>query len=64
MAGQIYSIGWSDEPFLIKNNPPDFKLDGFEFICWNTKPDGKGKNIYPNERHSFQVDTTLYAQWK
>lgn len=64
MSAQIKQTGYSDEPFLIQNNPPEFIVDGYEFICWNTKKDGSGTVINPNEFHNFQNDTTLYAQWK
>ena len=34
------------------------------FICWNTKKDGSGTNIYPNDEYEMpDRNVTLYAQW-
>lgn len=34
------------------------------FICWNTKKDGSGTNIYPNDEYEMpDGNVTLYAQW-
>lgn len=34
------------------------------FICWNTKKDGSGTNIYPNDEYEMpDENVTLYAQW-
>lgn len=46
--------------------------DGYSFKCWNTKPDGSGKNYYPDDEifYLFFVDgdfvskQTLYAVWE
>lgn len=62
MAGQQIQDGYSDEKFEVLNN--DFVNEGYDFVCWNTKPDGTGTNIYPNELIDVQNDITLYAQWK
>ena len=62
MTGQRIQTGYSDEPLEVLNN--DFVRDGYDFICWNTKPDGSGVNIYPNQSIDVQRDTVLYAQWK
>lgn len=62
MDGQKVLSGYSDIPFNIDNNT--FAVEGFEFVCWNTKADGTGTNIYPNDSVFFQTDTALYAQWK
>ena len=62
MGAQLQVTGYSDEQFEIANNK--FVNDGYEFVCWNTKADGTGTDIQPNELKYFQVDTTLYAKWK
>lgn len=64
MSGQIYNNGWTNEPFTVRNNPPEFVIDGFEFVCWNTKKDGSGTKYYPGDKFTIQTNTTLYAQWK
>lgn len=34
------------------------------FICWNTKKNGSGTNIYPNDEYEMpDGNVTLYAQW-
>lgn len=54
--------GWSDEDIQILNNT--FEVDGYEFVSWNTKADGSGEVIQPNDFKLIQKDITLYAQWK
>lgn len=62
MTGQRLQNGYSDVPLEVLNN--DFVRDGYDFVCWNTKPDGTGISIYPNQTIDVQNDITLYAQWK
>ena len=62
MTGQRIQTGYSDVPFEVLNN--DFVRDGYEFIGWNTKTDGSGTIVQPNQMIDVQKDTTLYAQWK
>ena len=62
MTGRRIQTGYSDVPFEVLNN--DFVLDGYEFIGWNTKADGSGTMVQPNQMIDVQKDTTLYAQWK
>jgi uncharacterized repeat protein (TIGR02543 family) len=41
-----------------------FQRDGYEFIGWNTQPDGTGEKYEAGETISLGSNTTLYAQWK
>lgn len=44
-----------------------FTRDGYEFLGWNTDPDGKGTAYAPDAIYGDDVgenDLTLYAQWK
>ena len=40
-----------------------FSRPGYEFICWNTKADGKGVNYEEGDVFCVASDITLYAQW-
>lgn len=40
-----------------------FTRDGYEFICWNTKPDGSGINYAIGDKICVSSDLTLYALW-
>lgn len=62
MTGQRIQTGYSDVPFEVLNN--DFVRDGYEFIGWNTQPNGSGTMIQPNQFIDVQKDMKLYAQWK
>ena len=62
MTGQRIQTGYSDVPLEVLNN--DFVRDGYEFIGWNTKADGTGNMLQPNQMIDVQKDITLYAQWK
>ena len=50
--------------YTIKQNA--FQKTGYEFIGWNTKADGSGKDYSPGDTFKWtaQSDLTLYAQWK
>jgi uncharacterized repeat protein (TIGR02543 family) len=41
-----------------------FQRDGYEFIGWNTLPDGTGEKHEVGDTFSLGSNTTLYAQWK
>lgn len=41
-----------------------FSRDGYEFIAWNTQPDGTGEKYEVGDTISLSANTTLYAQWK
>ncbi len=38
-------------------------LDGYDFLGWNTKPDGSGEKYTPGQDITLKEDLTLYAQW-
>ena len=38
-------------------------LDGYDFLGWNTKPDGSGEKYGPGQSIPLTKDLTLYAQW-
>ena len=38
-------------------------LDGYRFVCWNSKPNGTGTNYNPGDTIQISKDTELYAQW-
>ena len=40
-----------------------FTRYGYEFVCWNTKPDGSGISYEDSDRFSMSRNMTLYAQW-
>lgn len=41
-----------------------FQRDGYEFIGWNTQPDGTGEIYVVNEEIKLDKNITLYAIWK
>lgn len=42
-----------------------FENAGYEFLSWNTKPDGSGTAYNPDEKMEMPAkDVTLYAQWE
>ncbi|MCR4961945.1 MAG: BspA family leucine-rich repeat surface protein [Lachnospiraceae bacterium] len=44
-----------------------FKIAGYDFVGWNTKPDGSGEpyaNKQKVDEFGNELDVTLYAQWK
>ena len=45
----------------IPNN--EFLNHGYEFIGWNTQPDGTGEKYEAGDTISLSTNTTLYAQW-
>ena len=38
--------------------------DGYDFVSWNTKADGKGTTYQPSAKYTTNANLTLYAQWK
>ncbi len=36
---------------------------GYEFVCWNTEPDGTGKDYNPGYSYEEDADLQLYAKW-
>lgn len=50
----------------VDGNPYDYMEKGisWDFIGWNTHPDGSGNNYKPGDTLAVQSDLTLYAQWK
>ena len=38
--------------------------DGYDFVSWNTKVDGKGTTYQPSGKYATDANLTLYAQWK
>lgn len=38
--------------------------EGYEFLGWNTEPDGSGEAYDPEDSFTITENTTLYAQWK
>ena len=38
-------------------------LDGYDFLGWNTKPNGSGDKYDPGQDITLKEDLTLYAQW-
>ena len=38
-------------------------LDGYEFLGWNTKPDGSGEKYGPGQSITLTKNLTLYARW-
>ena len=36
---------------------------GYEFVCWNTEPDGTGKDYNPGCSYEKDEDLQLYAKW-
>ena len=48
----------------IKINDNRFRWEGYRFTGWNTKPDGSGDSIKPEDTYTMPADNvTLYAQW-
>ncbi len=41
-----------------------FSREGYQFIGWNTKPDGSGVDYLPKQEVVLEESLTLYAQWK
>lgn len=48
--------------YVISSEEPTRK--GYTFICWNTKPDGKGIDYKGGARYSADESITLYAKWE
>lgn len=50
------------EDYTISSSIPT--RTGYNFVSWNTKPDGSGIDCYPNGTYNVDADLTLYAKWK
>ena len=50
-----------NEPVIIADNT--FVRDGYEFVAWNTMPDGSGTTYLPGDEVEIKRDITLYAVW-
>ena len=56
------TTGVTDQTVTVSEN--GYKVDGWTFTGWNTKPDGTGDNITPDSEVALKPQTTtLYAQW-
>ena len=53
-----------EENVKTKLNKNTFTRDGYEFIGWNTKADGKGTAYTDEQKVSIKDDLVLYAQWE
>ena len=53
-----------EENVKTKLNKNTFTRDGYEFIGWNTKADGKGTAYTDEQEVSIKDDLVLYAQWE
>lgn len=48
----------------ISINGNGFSYEGHTFVGWNTKPDGSGESVRPDESYRMAAENiTLYAQW-
>lgn len=46
-------------------NENGYANEGYTFTGWNTKPDGTGTSIDPDDKYTLPAgDTTVYAQWE
>lgn len=41
-----------------------FAVNGYDFVSWNTSPDGSGTAANAGSRFTLNDNTKLYAQWK
>ena len=57
---QIQHYGEDESKPLLANG---FSRDGYVFVCWNTKPDGSGKNYWNRQKTFITGSISLYAQW-
>lgn len=56
-----YSAGYEFAETLYANM---FSRPGYRFLSWNTKADGSGTSLQPEERLPLTSPVTLYAQWE
>jgi uncharacterized repeat protein (TIGR02543 family) len=58
------------EPQIFEANVPQallqnsFECEGYDFINWNTSPNGHGKKFEDQQIITITYDVVLYAQWK
>ena len=48
-------------PGTLFNSP--FTREGYDFLCWGTKPDGSGNNYLPQAEIKLDKDIVIYAIW-
>ena len=44
--------------------PNTFVRGGYNFVCWNTRPDGMGTDFPDKQLMDISEDITLYAKWQ
>lgn len=59
MDGHTVPIG---DAVTVKRN--EFTREGYQFVTWNTEPDGSGQEYGPGTAIQPADDITLYAQWR
>ena len=61
-TGDMYSY----KPDFYETNisPNQFVKEGYDFVGWNTQPDGSGVSYSDEGLITLVADVTLYAQWK
>ncbi len=59
----VHNGGTSYAPaeFTLMDEP---EREGYNFLGWNTEPDGSGTSYLAGSRQCFERDTVLYASWK
>lgn len=55
--------GYMGEEFKV-NSGSGMTYSGYDFVEWNTAPDGSGQTYVPNSIMAFSDNITLYAQWQ
>jgi uncharacterized repeat protein (TIGR02543 family) len=51
-------------PVTIDPNSGNLVRTGYEFVGWNTEPDGTGTRYLPGSTPTLPEGTVLYAEWK
>ncbi len=55
----------ADETFTVSSDSSAIPVrEGFNFIGWNTKPDGSGKTYLPGDKYTENATLNLFAQWR
>ena len=52
------------EEATVSGNVGNLQKSGYDFIGWNTKPDGSGDNYKAGDKITLNDNVTLYANWK
>lgn len=50
-------------PILVQDIPDDARLEGYDFIDWNTSRDGSGIAFASGTYYQINADVIFYAQW-